>query len=572
MEKKWELLPEISQDFKNEFPEIHPVILQLLHNRGISTQEKIDEFLNPDYGQYQHDPFLFNDMKKAVDRIYQALENQEKIAIYGDYDADGVTSTALLYTALSDLGFEDIEVYIPYRMTEGYGMNEKAVKELAKQGRKLIITVDCGIANKEEITLAAEKGMDVIVTDHHHEPVKSPDKAYAIINPKVKNEKYPFKDLAGVGVAFKLIQGLIKEAKNHHVDLPQGYEKWLLDFVAIGTVADCVDVLGENRVLVRYGLVVLNKTKRSGLKKLIEKARLIPGSLEGWNISFQLGPRLNAAGRMEHALTSYHLLISSDEEETTKLVDGLEKTNRERQKITEKMVNEAREQIEKRGTDKSLLYAIKKGWSPGLVGLVAGKLADEYYRPVLIFGEGKEEIIASGRSIPEFNIIEAIESINQHLKEYGGHAQACGLTVQKKEDMKIFIEELTKIADKKLKNIDLAPKIIIDTEIKLDEADHDFLIELHEFQPYGEGNKIPKFIIKDLKVVSFDKVGKKSDHLRLMVSQNGGTVKKCIGFYLGSICDKINVGGKVDVVCEVSFNEWNGTKEIQLKIIDLKTK
>lgn len=513
MEKKWQIAPPLPAEFKNQFPEIHPVVLQLLYNRGLTTQEKIDEFLNPDYGQDQHDPFLFREMKKATERIFQALRNQEKIAIYGDYDADGVTSTALIQTILADLGFKDIEIYIPYRMTEGYGMNKKAISELAKRGRKLIITVDCGIANKEEIAFAGEKGIEVIVCDHHHEPVNPPDKAYAIINPKVKAEKYPFKDLAGVGVAFKLAQALISEAKSHYIDLPQGLEKWLLDLVAIGTVADCVELLGENRTLVKYGLVVLNKTKRPGLKKLIEKARIIPGGLEGWNISYQLGPRLNAAGRLEHASTSYRLLISYDDKETAELVNGLEKTNQERQKITEKMVGEAREQIEKRGPDKSLLYAIKKGWSPGLVGLVAGKLADEYYRPVLVLGEGKEEIIGSGRSIPEFNLIEAVEETNLYLEEYGGHAQACGFTLKSKNNLDFFLKKLTVLADKKLKGVDLAPKIFIDSEIRLEEVDHDFLQELHEFEPYGEGNERPRFIIREAKVVGFNQVGKKKTYL-----------------------------------------------------------
>jgi len=362
MKKKWKILDKAPKDFFSQFPEIDPIVLQLLYNRGLKTQKQIDEFLNPDYGQDQHDPFLFKDMEKATKRIFKALTNKEKVAIYGDYDADGVTSTAVIYNVLKELGFKNIEVYIPYRMTEGYGINEVAVKEFEEKNIDLMITVDCGIANKEEIALANKKGIDVIITDHHHEPLNPPDKALAIINAKVKGEKYPFKDLAGVGVAFKLAQALIKKSREKGIDIPKGYEKWLLDLVAIGTVTDCVGLIGENRTLVRYGLVVLNKTKRIGLRKLIEKANLTLGQIEAWNIAFQLGPRLNAAGRLDHASTSFKLLTTDDKKEAEEIVEGLEKTNRERQKITEKMVDQAKEQIDDKKAKSSIISVIGQNW------------------------------------------------------------------------------------------------------------------------------------------------------------------------------------------------------------------
>ncbi|MDZ7798316.1 MAG: single-stranded-DNA-specific exonuclease RecJ [Patescibacteria group bacterium] len=572
MKKKWKILDKAPNKFFSQFPEIDPIVLQLLYNRELKTQKDIDGFLNLDYGEDQHDPFLFKDMKKASKRIFKALEKKEKVAIYGDYDADGVTSTAIIYNVLTELGFKNIEVYIPYRMTEGYGINEKAVKEFVDKNIDLMITVDCGIANKEEIALANKKGIDVIITDHHHEPLNPPDKAFAIINPKVKEEKYPFKDLAGVGVAFKLAQALIKESRKKGLDIPRGYEKWLLDLVAIGTVTDCVGLIGENRTLVRYGLVVLNKTKKIGLRKLIKKSRLNLGELEAWNIAFQLGPRLNAAGRLDHASTSFKLLITGDNQEAEEIVEGLEKTNKERQKITEKMVGEAKEQIDEKKAKGSIISVLGQDWSAGLIGLVAGRLCDQFYRPIIVLSQSENEVIASGRSIPEFDIIEAVEKLRKHLKDYGGHAAACGFTLKARDRLDEFNKELLILGEERLKDLDLFPKIVIEKKVKLEEITHDLLHELEEFKPFGQGNKKPLFLLENLTVVNFDLVGKNTNHLRLMVKQDDHTVRKCIGFYQQELAKNLKNGQKIDLVCEVSFNEWNGTKEIQLKIIDLKIK
>ncbi|MFA5070223.1 MAG: single-stranded-DNA-specific exonuclease RecJ [Patescibacteria group bacterium] len=571
MEKKWQIYPKIDQKFISEFPEIHPVILQLLYNRGLTTQAKIDEFLNPDYGQDQHDPFLFREMQRAVDRIFLALKKEEKILVYGDYDADGVTATALLYTVLKDLKAKDPLVYIPYRLSEGYGLNEKAVEEIKKWGVKLIITVDCGIANKNEVSLAKKSGMEVIITDHHHEPKSPPTDAYAIINPKVKGETYPFTDLAGVGVAFKLAQALICQAKKYGRDLGPAYEKWLLDLVTIGTVTDCVKILGENRTIVKYGLVVLNKTRRLGLKKLMEVANLEPGNLLTWNISFQLGPRLNAAGRLNHASASYQLLLSTNEAEATKLASDLEVTNKERQKITEKLCAEAEKQITKE-KNKSILFAIGDGWSIGVVGLVAGRLTDAYYKPAIVMGREDFEIVGSGRSIAEFDLISALEKIGHYFSRYGGHAEACGFTLIGEKNLAGFKKDLEKIAAADLKDKDLKAKVNIECEIDLEAINHDLLTQLAVFEPFGSGNERPKFLLKNLKVAGLEKVGGAGQHLRLMVCQKGNLVRKCIGFSLAETYSKLKVGDTIDLVGEASFNEWNGLKEIQIKICDLKVK
>ena len=413
--------------------------------------------------------------------------------------------------------------------------------------------------------------MEIIITDHHHEPKHPPSDAYGIINPKVKGETYPFKDLAGVGVAFKFAQGLISQAKKYGRDLGPAYEKWLLDLVTIGTVTDCVDLLGENRTLVRYGLVVLNKTRRLGLRKLMEKSNLVSGDLLTWNISFQLGPRLNAAGRLNHASTSYQLLLTTDESEAERLASDLEKTNQERQKITEKMYNEAKKQVEKL-KDKKILFALGDGWSTGVVGLVAGRLSEEYYKPAIVMGREDFEIVGSGRSIAEFDIISAIEEIGHYFSRFGGHAEACGFTLTGEKNLEGFKREIEKMAVQKLKGLDLRPKLHIEGEIDLAAIDFDFLTELSVFEPFGSGNERPKFLLKDLQVAGLEKVGQNSQHLRLMVNQKGNLVRKCIGFSLAEVHGKLTVGDTIDLIGEASFNDWNGMKEIQIKICDLKIK
>jgi single-stranded-DNA-specific exonuclease len=564
MDKKWQIAPKINQSTKNKFPEINPIILQLLFNRGLGTQEKIDEFLNPDYGQDIHDPFLFRDMNKAVDRILKAIKKKEKIVVYGDYDADGVCATVLLAEVLKELGALP-EVYIPYRNTEGYGLNDKAVEELSRSGTKLIITVDCGISNKNEIEKAKKNGIEVIITDHHYEPKELP-KAFATINPKIHGEKYPFDDLAGVGVAFKLAQALLKTEKN----INQGFEKWLLDLVALGTVTDIADLLGENRTLVRYGLIVLKKTKRLGLLELLKAAQINPYEIDSRVIGYYLGPRLNAAGRLDHASTAYQLLITEDENEAKKIAQDLDGKNRQRQKMTKKIVQEALKQIGKIDEKKKLLTAIGESWPAGVVGLVAGKIADQYYRPTLIMERGEYEIIGSGRSIEEFNLIRALQKMEKYLSRYGGHAQACGFTMTNEKNLEKFRAELEKIVEEELKGKELYPKINIDLEIDLEEVNWDLYENTEKFEPFGEANQDPVFLAKNLKVVGIECVGQDGKHLRLQVNHNTRMVKKAIGFNFGYWSDKINVGDKIDMVFKLEVNQWNGSRELQLKVVDLK--
>ncbi len=567
LEKKWQLKPNLSAKELQKFPEINYIILQLLYNRGIDTQEKIDQFLLPDYGENLFDPFLFNDMEKAVKRIFKAIEKKEKIVVYGDYDADGVTSSAVLVETLKEFGAE-IDIYIPFRETEGYGLNIEAAKSLIGVGLKLLITVDCGISNKEEIKILTENKVDVIVTDHHHEPLAIPD-AYAILNPHLKKEKYPFKDLAGCGVAFKLVCGLVSRQKNYKVkQLEEGFEKWLLDLVAIGTVADMQPVLGENRILVKYGLVVLQKTRRLGMLKLIEKMNSNLTQIDERVIGWQISPRLNAAGRFNHASSAYELLITDNLNKAETLAEELNKTNLERQQITEKITAEAKELLGEI-KDKKLLITVGNDWPTGIVGLVSGRITDEFNLPSLVISRYNGEIIGSGRSIPEFNIIEALEDCNDFLRRYGGHAQACGFTLKNEENLSKFEKKMTELANALLKGKNLKPVIEIDANINLEDVNWELFDELEKFKPYGEGNFKPKFLAKNLTVVEAKSIGSQGKHMRLMVKHNTQIIRKTIGFCFGNWCARIKAGDKIDMIFEIDANEWNGNRELQLKIVDL---
>jgi len=570
MEKKWILRRQISLEFKKQFPEIPDLILQLLYNRGLKTQKQIDEFLNPDYGQDILDPFLFPDMEKAVERIYQAIGNKEQIAIHGDYDADGVTSSVLIVEVLQKLG-ANLFVYIPHREKEGYGLNKKTIKYLARKKVKLIITVDCGISNLPEIFLAKKMGMEVIVTDHHNQPPKMPN-AYAIINPKIKIFHYPCYDLAGCGVAFKLAQAIISKDKNNI--FPVGYEKWLLDLVAIGTVTDVMPLLGENRALVTYGLIVLNKTKRLGLKLLAQKARVLPISEEklinSENIGFALGPRLNAAGRMDHANSAFELLMTEKHSEAERLVNNLENNNQKRQALTEKIMAEVLKEI--KDIDKQLLVlAHGKKWPLGVIGLAAGKLKDQYNRPVVIISQMGKKIVGSGRSIDEFNLIEALNKVADCFEVYGGHAGAAGFTLKNKKALPEFEKRFKKIVEADLKGKDLTPKLEIEAELNLEDLNWELFDQIEKFEPFGMGNPKPIFLVSNLRVENVRTVGNGNKHLKIFV-RHEKMIKsfEAIGFGMGEMIGHIKYGDRVEVVCEINLNEFNGERKLELRLVDLK--
>ncbi|MFH1030570.1 MAG: DHH family phosphoesterase [bacterium] len=814
MQKKWQIAGKIQEELAKDSLGINPIILQVLYNRGIRDKEKIIKFFNPCYSSDLYDPFLFRDMGKAVERIFSALGNGEKITIYGDYDADGVTATALLEKLLRELGamregrdckegeegetriknqelrikngklgeegenkisnfkfqisnksqilndkFKNreggeekgktkgqkleigkleigelekegkdgkeakegvnqksaienlkskIDIYIPHRGREGYGLNKEALKYIKDNGSSLVITVDCGVSNSEEVDYGNSLGLDIIITDHHQPPEKLPN-AYAVLNPKVASDNYPFRQLAGVGVAFKLAQGLLAELRIKEGKDGEQNEKWMMDLAAIGTIADCCPLIDENRALVKYGLIVLNKTKNIGLQALIETAiakghnnsvrcfnqngRYNTGesggdkeklgivnlklNIDAWNVAFQIAPRINAAGRLDHANTAYRLLTTTNEEEAQKIAYILDETNSKRQIITDKAVKEAIENIEKEQKDKKVFFVYEKHWEPGILGLIAGKICERYYKPVFVFTKIGDEIVASGRSIPEFNMIEALREIenegregetrikNQELrikkgeeeeegeeeiknrkflKRYGGHAQACGVSLVDEKSFEEFREKFLQLAQEKLKDIELVPKLNIDATASIMDISWELVDNLKLMEPFGEGNQKPLFEFKNLEILEVRIIGNGGKHLkmklfsrkkknnkleikkgetriknqelrikkgeenrrdgalpRLREGKEGGegregeeleirpsnTVGKnwelgkggqgvtinAVGFSMNDEDrlwgEKLKAGDVIDAAGYIDVNEWNGKREIQIKLCDL---
>lgn len=569
-EKSWLVAEKVPNDFRKKFAEVPEIAAQLFWNRGLRTQKEIDEFLNPDYETDIHDPFLFRDMEKAVGRLYKAIANGEQITIHGDYDSDGVCGSVILATTLEALGGK-VDVFLPHRETDGYGLNPRTVAHLSEEGTNVIITCDNGISSKKEIEQAAGLGIDVIVTDHHTIPPELPDKAFAIIHPKVKGETYPWNGLAGGGVAFKLAQGLILRAGKNGKSLEPGFEKWLLDMVAISSVADMVPLLHETRTLVRYGIVVLRKARRLGIKKLMEVAGVDRESADTTSIGFYIAPRINAAGRMNHANTAYKLLMSKDEEEATRLALEINGQNKDRQKLSEQILKEARVQIlDQEQTDEPVIFAVGNGWPVGLVGLIAGKLADEFYRPAIVITLSPGEPVASVRSIPELNMVEAMQAMPQFFKKFGGHPMAGGFTLTGMEVLGDFKKSMRDFARSTFNGAKLVPSLKIDAEVTLEDIHWDLYDILSKFEPFGMDNPQPRYLAKAVKVVGTSPVGADGKHMRLMVAHKTSAIRKAIGFCFGEWCAKLQMGDTIDIVFEVGVNEWNGNKELQLKIVDLK--
>jgi len=575
----WRFKEKAAAGFLKQFPEFSEITLQLLWERGLRSQTQIDEFFNPDYKQDLHDPFLMLGMEKAVKRIFQAINKKESIAIFGDYDADGVCGVVILETALRDLGAPEVAVYIPDRYREGYGLNKPALENLARQGVKLILTVDCGISDLEEVKLAKKLKMDVVITDHHHVPKKIPP-ALAAIDPHQPKDEYPFKDLSGAGVAFKLAGALFARSDKVRIKLPAGWEKNLLDLVALATVADCMPLLGENRTLVRYGLYVLAKTKRLGLQELMRVARLSPvfdkeeikTNLDTYSLGFVLAPRLNAAARVDHANVAYRLLNTQSLTEAVDLAQELDGKNRERQKITEQMVKQIDEQIADKVKDDKyrILVEADKSWQVGIVGLAAGKICEKYHRPTIIFGQSGPYLRGSARSIHSFNIIEALTVCESLLHEFGGHPGAAGLALEEK-NLAAFAAKMNDLA-RQLKTEDLTPMLEIDGELTTEDISWEFFDQLEKFAPFGEQNEQPVFCLRNLTARGVRSVGANGQHLKLeLESEPAGKIFRAIGFGLAKNGGAdLKEGDKVEAAFELIADQWNGTRNLQLKIIDLK--
>ncbi|MHB8904263.1 MAG: single-stranded-DNA-specific exonuclease RecJ, partial [Patescibacteria group bacterium] len=522
--KQWQIYPPIGADFIADYPDINQVLLQLLFNRGLKDKINIRSFLDNELNPNQvlkigeddslsfYNPYLFKNMAAAVDLIIAHIKNGDPIVIYGDYDADGVTSSVILLETLKILHAK-VEVYLPDRVSEGYGLNKVAINQIVAQGFKLLITVDNGIRNFEEVIYAKSKGLEIIITDHHVLPEdekKIPPCLY--IDPADKSEKYPWSYLAGVGVAFKLICALL-DRSNISAKQKQLICEKNLDLVAVGTVADMVSLLGENRLLVKRGLQVLNQSKRLGLNELIKIAKINSGKpLEAWNIGWQIGPRLNAASRLSHANTAFALLTTTDENEAKELASELNQRNISRQKITEEITAQVEAQIDPNNLPLVIIGLAEEDqvWNEGVIGLVAGRIAEKYYRPTLIITRLVEEaefdistkklipkkiaFKSSGRSVEEFNLIEAISTQAEFLDKFGGHPMACGFSIKGKDNLNKFKAGLLNLAGQKLEAAKLIPKLRIEAELLFKDINLDLADKINSFAPYGQNNQQPRFV------------------------------------------------------------------------------
>ncbi len=557
------MLPSARKNFFEDKKDYDPLLLQLLYNRGLKKKEDIDHFLQADFDA-GYDPFLLPFMKEAVNLTIKHIKQGTKICIYGDYDADGITSSALLFSLLGSIGAK-AEVYIPDRVTEGYGLNKEAIKEVKDQGSGLIITVDSGIRNKQEVEYARDLGLDVLITDHHIPPEKKEDLPQCpIINPLLKESEYPFKYLAGVGVAFKFGQALISSStltdKQKEI-----FTERLLDLVAIGSISDCVTLLGENRVLVKKGMKVLNHTKRVGLQKLIEVAQINNKKLQAWNVGFQLGPRLNASSRMDHADKAFYLLVSQDRAEAGRMARDLDQKNIARQKDTEKIFDQAvKDQDENQNKIIVAVNDKKNAWSEGIIGLVASRITDKYYKPSLVITKVDDCYKGSGRSVDEFNIIEAVEKCSDVLDKYGGHAKACGFSLLD-DNLDEFIKKITHLANQELKEVELVPTLKLDAELDLSQIDRQFFDKVDSLAPFGQDNPQPRFVSREVEVRDIVYMGKKGEHIKLRLNNLWA-----IYFNHQNKWQDLKVGDRIDVAYDVDLNEFNGRSEVQLKILDIK--
>lgn len=563
--RKWFLRPV--QKIPDEFGKfkLNPVTTRLLLARGIQTAHGIEKFFATKYEDL-FSPHDLSGMKEAVERIAEAKKKNEKITIFGDYDADGLTSSALLKEVLEKIGFVPA-VYIPDRNNEGYGLNLKAIDLIKKDFKPdILITVDCGISNWEEIAYAQKKGIEVIVTDHHSIPKKIPEKCI-VINPKLPGQKYPFRDLAGVGVVFQLVRALFQKFLPEETD----QLKWYLDLVAIGTVADCVPLVEENRIFAKFGLIVLQKTRRTGLLELIRTARLQisekkPPNAE--NIAFQIGPRLNASGRMDHADLTLNLLLEQDLVKARVLALEVESKNSERQKVSQQVYDEVKSTLDEKKSYK-LIVRSGKHWPTGIVGVVAGKICEEYHCPVFLLREDKEMFEGSGRSIEAFDIVSAVSRIDKYVGKYGGHAQAMGVKI-KPENVAVFEKELLKLIEKEYDEETWGKKLLIDTEIKPEEIDWDLFAEVKRFEPFGEGNREPVFLTKGLAVRDLKVVGNGQKHLKFFLEAGKSRIIEGMLWKGGGRFSEFQAGDPVSVVFFLRSNEWNGNRRLELNIIDLK--
>ncbi|XTR37497.1 single-stranded-DNA-specific exonuclease RecJ [Paraclostridium tenue] len=560
--KKWTLKYKGSiKDYDlNKKMKISPEIGQILKNRGINSEEDAEIFINPSL-DYLRDPFLMKDMEKAVERIEYAIKNNQNIWIYGDYDVDGVSSTSVLCLYFDSIGFP-VKYYIPNRLEEGYGINEDAIEVLKNQGCDLLISVDCGITSVREVELANKLGIDVIITDHHEVQDEIPN-AYAVINPKQENCNYPFDMLCGCGVAFKLIQALTpaEEFKTSMYNY--------LEIVTLATICDIVPLVDENRIIVKNGLKLMKDGINLGLKELIKVCGIDTDKIGSSHVGFSIGPRINASGRLGYSYLGVELFTTKSKEEAIEIASLLEDKNNERQMIEAKMYQEAEDIIngDERYKDDKVLVIANKGWQHGVIGIVASKLTEKYYKPTILLTIEDEEATGSARSIKGFSIFDTLVKCSDLLGKFGGHEQAAGLSMDK-NNIDELRRRVNEIADYNLTDEDMIENISVEFELNEGSIDFNLIEELHSLEPFGMSNPSPRFIIRDLEIRSIFRMGKEKNHLKLNLEKD--KVYECVGFNMAYMAENYEVGDKVDVLFQLDENNYMGNRKIQFLLKDIR--
>lgn len=560
--KRWDLRDLAPLEFV-QATGLSPLLATLLYQRDLRDPAAVATFLAAEFKGGLHDPLLMKGMPEAAARIGAAVRAGEPMAVYGDFDTDGVTAVTLLVQAITAMG-GTIRPYIPHRTREGYGLNNLAVSQLAEDGVRLLITVDCGISNAAEVDEAMRIGLDVIVTDHHHPPATLPA-ALAVVNPKQPGCPYPFKDLVGVGIAYKLVQALVKQG----LSLGGLRGRDLLDVVALGTVTDMGPLRGENRVLVKAGLDAINASERPGLKALIEVAGLTRGKVTSSDIGYMLGPRINAAGRLDDAVLAYKLLLADTYAAARAIAQDLNQTNRERQELTRRVQAAAKAQAEAQGKHELPIVVIAGEEFPaGVVGLVAGKLVEEWGRPVLLIERGPEQSRGSARSVPGFSIVEALTSCKELFVRFGGHSAAAGFTIDN-ANLPILEDRLLALGEAQLTAEMLQPALTIDAEVGLNELGWELLADLKRLEPFGQANPQPTLMSPRVQVVDARPRGADGQHLRLLL-RDGGETYEAIAFRLGHLAEALRRHPRIDVAYTFEDDEWNGERRLQLKVKDFR--
>lgn len=573
---EWKVEPPAPATFIEALRDLHPLTAQTLYARGWHDPDRAREFLAG--APPPVNPFSLKDMPLAVERILEGIRHGELITVYGDYDCDGVTAGALLMRTLASLGAK-AQIYIPDRIEEGYGLNAGALDKLKAQGVRVVITVDCGVRAFKEALHAKGLGIDLIVTDHHELESGAVPQAFAVVDPKRPDCPYEFDRLAGVGVAFRLAQCLLRSARD--AGMPKGNvtEASLLDYVAIGTVADVVPLTGENRALVRAGLERINTKPRIGLKALMQAAGVQVGSVNAAKIGYAIGPRLNAAGRLESALVAYQLLRCEDNSLAVKLAAKLNQQNSERQTVTSSVVRNAEKQVKGEGEAQlpALLFAASSDFKAGVIGLAAARLMEKYYRPAVVVSVGDDEARGSCRSVNGFNINEALDECDDLLLKHGGHAAAAGFTM-KADRVDELQRRLASVVECKQPANGWQRVIRADGELDLSTLNEQAFAELQQLEPHGAGNPKPTFVVRKVILKSAMRMGKSNGeqgppHLRLVArdSDRSGIEREIVGWRMGERVNEVPVGARMDVAFQLEMNEWNGERRMQWVAQDFKS-